>query len=131
MDGSGAGLAATAGNVPVGAGLQAASGPEDQRQLGRNPPPKKRKRLLWRFSSHSQKEAVQQLLLSTINPSSQEISRLFLHTQVSDSSNNLLINNEEMFSRRDYNQGDFALPKSMTASATDFGEVPARLNIRF
>lgn len=107
-DGSGAGLAAASGNIPVGAGLK---WPQDLRTRGRwveIQGEKKKKRLLWRFFSHDQKEAVQRLFPSTINPSSQEISRLFLRTQASDSSNNLLRNNKETFSRRDYNQGDFA-----------------------
>lgn len=69
------------------------------------------------------------MFLSTVSPFSQEVSRLFLQTQVFDSSNNLLINNKEAFSRKDYNQADFALPKSMRASAIDFQVIPARLNI--
>ena len=90
-----------------------------------------KKRLVWRFSCCNQKRWVQQLFSSKINPFSQEISRLFLQTPVFDSSNNLLINNKEAFFGKDYNQADFALPKSMRAFAIDFQDIPARLNILF
>lgn len=126
-NGCDASSAATAANVPMGAGLQVPSGPEDQRQPCRNPA----KGLAWRFSCHNQKQRVKQLFLSTINPFSQEISWLLLQTQVFDSSNNLLINYKEAFSGRDYKQADFALPKSMRVSAIDFQDIPARLNICF
>lgn len=68
---------------------------------------KNKKKVVWRFLHHKQKRGVQWLFLSTVNPFSQEISRLFFKTEVSDSSNNLLINNKEAFSRRDYNQACF------------------------
>lgn len=107
--------------------LRCQPGPEEQRQLCRC----SKTRWFGGFLHHKQKQGVQWLFLSTANPFSQEISRLFFNTQVSDSSNNLLISNKEEFSRRDYNQAGFALPKLPRASATDFQDIPAKLNIHF